>query len=309
VAICEKVDAIDMSKLTTYAAWDDATKEVIALQEEWKTIGFASRKVNTDLFARFRKACDAFFAAKAAFFKSMKEELSVNMQKKVALCEKAEALKDSTDWKKTSDVLVALQKEWKTIGPVAKKHSDTLWKRFIAACDAFFEAKNKQNTNTRKVEHDNLKAKKEIVAEINAIIADGAADGGKKVRELMKKWQEVGHVPFKEKDKIYAEYKKAIDTAFEKFDMKEVKATLNNFENTINQMADKDKIYREREFLMRNYEQKRNELKTFENNMGFFNTTSKSGNSMVKEMERRIQKIKDDLALIEKKIELIDSKL
>lgn len=309
VAICEKVDAIDMSKLTTYAAWDDATKEVIALQEEWKTIGFASRKVNTDLFARFRKACDAFFAAKAAFFKSMKEELSVNMQKKVALCEKAEALKDSTDWKKTSDVLVALQKEWKTIGPVAKKYSDTLWKRFIAACDAFFEAKNKQNTNTRKVEHDNLKAKKEIVAEINAIIADGAADGGKKVRELMKKWQEVGHVPFKEKDKIYAEYKKAIDTAFEKFDMKEVKATLNNFENTINQMADKDKIYREREFLMRNYEQKRNELKTFENNMGFFNTTSKSGNSMVKEMERRIQKIKDDLALIEKKIELIDSKL
>ena len=310
LAVCEKVDAIDMSKLTTYAAWDEATKEVIALQEEWKTIGFASRKVNTDLFTRFRKACDGFFAAKAAFFKSMKEELSVNLQKKVALCEKAEALKDSTDWKKTADVLVALQKEWKAIGSVPKKHSDALWKRFITACDAFFEAKNKQSNNTRKVEHDNLKAKKEVVASINAILADESeTEGGKKVRELMKKWQEIGHVPFKEKDKIYAEYKEAIDKAFDKFDMKEVKATLNTYENTISQMTDKDKIYREREFLMRNYEQKRNELKTFENNMGFFNATSKSGNSMVKEMERRIQKIKDDLALIEKKIELIDSKM
>ena len=310
VAICEKVDAIEMSKLTTYAAWDDATKVVIALQEEWKTIGFASRKVNTDLFARFRKACDGFFAAKATFFKSMKEELGVNLQKKVALCEKAESLKDSTDWKKTADVLVALQKEWKSIGSVPKKHSDALWKRFITACDAFFEAKNKQSNNTRKVEHDNLKAKREVVASINAILADESEkEGGKKVRELMKKWQEIGHVPFKEKDKIYAEYKESIDKAFDKFDMKEVKATLNTYENTISQMTDKDKIYREREFLMRSYEQKRNELKTFENNMGFFNATSKSGNSMVKEMERRIQKIKDDLALIEKKIELIDSKM
>lgn len=310
IAICEKVENVDISLLKTYAAWDEATKEIIALQEEWKNLGFASRKVNSDLFTRFRKSCDEFFASKATFFKSMKEELSENLQKKIALCEKAEALKDSTDWKKTADALVALQKEWKTIGAVAKKQSDAVWKRFIAACDAFFEAKNKQSNNTRKVEHDNLKAKKEIIAAINAILADDAeTEGGKKVRELMKKWQEVGHVPFKEKDKIYAEYKEAIDKAFDKFDMKEVKATLSNYENSISQMTDKDKIYREREYLMRSYEQKRNELKTFENNMGFFNATSKSGNSMVKEMERRIQKIKDDLALIEKKIELIDSKM
>ena len=310
VAICEKVEAIDLASLKTYAAWEEATKGVIALQEEWKKLGFASRKVNADLFARFRKSCDEFFASKAAFFKGMKEELAVNLQKKIALCEKAEALKDSTDWKKTADVLVALQKEWKTIGAVAKKQSDTVWKRFIAACDAFFEAKNKQSNNARKVEHDNLKAKKEIIASIKAILADEAeTEGGKKVRELMKKWQEVGHVPFKENDKIYADSKESIDRAFDKFDMKEVKATLNNYENSISQMTDKDKIYREREFLMRNYEQKRNELKTFENNMGFFNTTSKSGNSMVKEMERRIQKIKDELALIEKKIELIDIKI
>ena len=310
LSICEKIEAMDLSVLKTYAAWDDATKSVIELQEEWKKLGFAARKVNADLFARFRKSCDDFFAKKAEFFKTMKEELSVNLQKKIALCEKAEALKDSTDWKKTADVLVALQKEWKSIGSVSKKQSDAIWKRFITACDTFFEAKNKQSNNTRKVEHDNLKAKKDVIAAINAILEDEAeTEGGKKVRELMKKWQEVGHVPFKDKDKIYAEYKAAIDKAFDKFDMKEVKATLSNYENSINQMTDKDKIYREREHLLRNYEQKRNELKTFENNMGFFNATSKNGNSMLKEMERRIQKIKDDLALIEKKINLIDSKI
>ena len=310
LSICEKIEAMDLSVLKTYAAWDDATKSVIELQEEWKKLGFAARKVNADLFARFRKSCDDFFAKKAEFFKTMKEELSVNLQKKIALCEKAEALKDSTDWKKTADVLVALQKEWKSIGSVSKKQSDAIWKRFITACDTFFEAKNKQSNNTRKVEHDNLKAKKDVIAAINATLEDEAeTEGGKKVRELMKKWQEVGHVPFKDKDKIYAEYKAAIDKAFDKFDMKEVKATLSNYENSINQMTDKDKIYREREHLLRNYEQKRNELKTFENNMGFFNATSKNGNSMLKEMERRIQKIKDDLALIEKKINLIDSKI
>ena len=310
LSICEKIEAMDLSVLKTYAAWDDATKSVIELQEEWKKLGFAARKVNADLFARFRKSCDNFFAKKAEFFKTMKEELSVNLQKKIALCEKAEALKDSTDWKKTADVLVALQKEWKSIGSVSKKQSDAIWKRFITACDTFFEAKNKQSNNTRKVEHDNLKAKKDVIAAINAILEDETeTEGGKKVRELMKKWQEVGHVPFKDKDKIYAEYKAAIDKAFDKFDMKEVKATLSNYENSINQMTDKDKIYREREHLLRNYEQKRNELKTFENNMGFFNATSKNGNSMLKEMERRIQKIKDDLALIEKKINLIDSKI
>lgn len=310
LSICEKIEAMDLSVLKTYAAWDEATKSVIELQEEWKKLGFAARKVNADLFARFRKSCDDFFAKKAEFFKTMKEELSVNLQKKIALCEKAEALKDSTDWKKTADVLVALQKEWKSIGSVSKKQSDAIGKRFITACDTFFEAKNKQSNNTRKVEHDNLKAKKDVIAAINAILEDETeTEGGKKVRELMKKWQEVGHVPFKDKDKIYAEYKAAIDKAFDKFDMKEVKATLSNYENSINQMTDKDKIYREREHLLRNYEQKRNELKTFENNMGFFNATSKNGNSMLKEMERRIQKIKDDLALIEKKINLIDSKI
>ena len=310
VEICEKVEAIDCASLKSYVAWEEATKSVIALQEDWKKLGFASRKVNTELFARFRKSCDEFFANKAEFYKAMKDELSANLQKKIALCEKAEALKDSTDWKKTADILVALQKEWKSVGVVSKKQSDTLWKRFVAACDYFFEAKNKQSNSTRKVEHDNLKAKKEVIALINEILVDeNETEGGKKVRELMKKWQAIGHVPFKDKDKVYTEYKTAVDKAFDKFDMKEVKSTLSNYENSISQITDKDKIYREREYLVRSYEQKRNDLKNFENNMGFFNATSKSGNSMLKEMERRIQKIKDELSLIEKKINLLDRKL
>lgn len=311
VALCEKIEAIDTSALKSYAKWDEATKAIIALQEEWKKLGFAARKVNADLFARFRKACDEFFARKAEFFKAMKEELAANLEKKTALCEKAEALKDSTDWKKTADELVALQKEWKTIGPVVKKHSDAVWKRFITACDYFFDQKNKQTSSVRQTEHANLKAKREIIASIKNLLEGNGdnAESAKKVRELMKQWQGTGHVPFKEKDKIYNEYREAINAAFDKFDMKEVRANLSNFESSISQLSDQDKIYRERERLVRTYEQKCNELKTYENNLGFFNAQSKGGNSMLKEVERKIQKIKDDLALLEQKIKLVDEKL
>ena len=311
VALCEKIEAIDTSALKSYAKWDEATKAIIALQEEWKKLGFAARKVNADLFARFRKACDEFFARKAEFFKAMKEELAANLEKKTALCEKAEALKDSTDWKKTADELVALQKEWKTIGPVVKKHSDAVWKRFITACDYFFDQKNKQTSSVRQTEHANLKAKREIIASIKNLLESNGdnAESAKKVRELMKQWQGTGHVPFKEKDKIYNEYREALNAAFDKFDMKEVRANLSNFESSISQLSDQDKIYRERERLVRTYEQKCNELKTYENNLGFFNAQSKGGNSMLKEVERKIQKIKDDLALLEQKIKLVDEKL
>ena len=311
VALCEKIEAIDTSALKSYAKWDEATKAIIALQEEWKKLGFAARKVNADLFARFRKACDEFFARKAEFFKAMKEELAANLEKKTSLCEKAEALKDSTDWKKTADELVALQKEWKTIGPVVKKHSDAVWKRFITACDYFFDQKNKQTSSVRQTEHANLKAKREIIASIKNLLESNGdnAESAKKVRELMKQWQGTGHVPFKEKDKIYNEYREAINAAFDKFDMKEVRANLSNFESSISQLSDQDKIYRERERLVRTYEQKCNELKTYQNNLGFFNAQSKGGNSMLKEVERKIQKIKDDLALLEQKIKLVDEKL
>lgn len=309
-ALCVKIEAISTDNLKTYAAWDDATKAIIGLQEEWKKLGFASRKVNTELFARFRKSCDEFFAKKAEFFKRMKDELAANLAKKIELCEKAEALKDSTEWKKTTDALIALQKEWKTVGPVVKKHSDAVWKRFIAACDAFFEEKKKQNVNVHSVEHENLKQKKDIIAQINSILENKETeDAPNKVRELMKKWQEVGHVPYKEKDKVYAEYKAAIDKAFEQLDMKAKKARMANFANSINQMNDTGKVYHERERLVRAYEMKSQELKTYENNLGFFNAQSKSGNSLVKEMERKIANIKEEIAMLEQKIKLIDEKI
>lgn len=309
-ALCVKIEAISTDNLKTYAAWDEATKAIIGLQEEWKKLGFASRKVNTELFARFRKSCDEFFAKKAEFFKRMKDELAANLAKKIELCEKAEALKDSTEWKKTTDALIALQKEWKTVGPVVKKHSDAVWKRFIAACDAFFEEKKKQNVNVHSVEHENLKQKKDIIAQINSILENKETeDAPNKVRDLMKKWQEVGHVPYKEKDKVYAEYKAAIDKAFEQLDMKAKKARMANFANSINQMSDTGKVYHERERLVRAYEMKSQELKTYENNLGFFNAQSKSGNSLVKEMERKIANIKEEIAMLEQKIKLIDEKI
>lgn len=309
-ALCESIEKIETEGLKTYAAWDAATKQIIGLQEEWKKLGFASRKVNTALFTRFRKSCDEFFAAKAAFFKQMKEELANNLAKKTELCEKAEALKDSTDWKATTDALIALQKEWKTIGPVVKKHSDAVWKRFIGACDYFFEQKKQQTSSQRSIEHDNLKAKKEVIAQINAILnaEEEPEDAPQQIRDLMSKWQGIGHVPYKEKDKIYAQYKEAIDKAFEKFDMKAVRARLSNFENTISQSGS-DKVYHERERLVRAFEQKCNELKTYENNMGFFTARSKSGNTIVKELEKKISNLKDEIALLEQKIKIIDEKI
>ena len=309
-ALCEKIEAVSTEGLKTYAAWDEATKAIIALQEEWKKLGFASRKVNNELFARFRKSCDDFFGKKAEFFKQMKDELAANLAKKTELCEKAEALKDSKEWKKTTDALVALQKEWKTVGPVVKKHSDAIWKRFIAACDAFFEEKKAQTNNVHAVEHENLKTKKDLIAQINAVVEENnQEEGPAKVRELMQKWQAVGHVPYKEKDKIHAEYKAAIDQAFEKLDMKASRARMANFANNLKQMSDTDKVYHERERLVRAYEQKNQELKTYENNLGFFKASSKNGNSIVKDMERKIEKIKEDIAELEQKIKLIDEKI
>ncbi len=310
-AICERVEALDFESLKSYAAWDEMTKIIIEAQEDWKKLGFASKKMNNALFARFRETCDKFFAMKADYFKRMKDDFSSNLEKKIALCERAEALKDSTDWKKTTDELVALQKEWKTIGAVAKKHSDTVWKRFLAACDYFFEQKKKNTSGARREEQANLKAKNEIISALENISSDAEKEEVKKqVKELMTKWQQIGHVPFKDKDKVYEAYRKAINELYDKFDLKESKANFANFENAINEMSgDENKLYRERERLLRSYEQKRNELNTYENNLGFFNSKSKSGDSMLREMERKIQRIKEDLITIEKKIGVIDSKL
>ena len=306
--ICERVEALDFSSLKTYSAWDEMTKQILAAQEDWKKLGFASRKANNALFTRFRSVCDKFFTLKAEHYREMKEELAANLAKKTALCEKAEALKDSTDWK-TADELVRLQKEWKTIGTVPKKHSDNIWHRFQAACDAFFESRKANLSESRAAEQVNLKAKREIIAALKEIPLDAnRAEMMPKVKELQAKWQTIGHVPMREKDKLYDEYRAACDALYNRLGRD--RGGRSRFEDVINEMGtDEQKLYRERERILRAFEIKRNELKTYENNLGFLSSKSKSGDSMVREMERRIQRIKDDLASIEEKIKLIDSKL
>ena len=305
--LCEKIEQITTDDLKTYAQWDEVTKQIIALQEDWKKLGYASRKANAALFARFRKSCDEFFAKKAEFYKSMKDELSTNLAKKIDLCERAEALMDSTEWKEATDKFVEMQKEWKTIGPVVKKHSDAVWKRFIAACDHFFDQKKKQNVNVHAVEHENLKAKKEVIATLKATIEEAAEDAAQTVRNLMDRWQEIGHVPFKEKDKIYAQYRELVDKAFETLNMRGSRSSGDGGSRGYRQSAGSDRGLSERDRLVRTYEQRMNELKTFENNMGFLTANTKSGNSLVQEMERRIARLKEEIAELEQKIKELDN--
>ena len=305
-ALCEKIEQITTDDLKTYAQWDEVTKQIIALQEDWKKLGYASRKANAALFARFSKSCDDFFAKKAEFYKAMKEELSANLAKKIDLCERAEALMDSTDWKEATDKFVEMQKEWKTIGPVVKKYSDNVWKRFIAACDHFFEEKKKQNVNVHAVEHDNLKAKKEVIATLKSTIEEAAEDAAQTVRELMDRWQEIGHVPFKEKDKIYAQYRELVDKAFDTLDMRGSRSR-GDGQRGGGRPSGNDRGLSERDRLVRTYEQRMSELKTFENNMGFLTANTKSGNSLVQEMERRIARLKEEIADLEQRIKDLDN--
>ena len=305
-ALCEKIEAIETDNLKTYTQWDEVTKQIIALQEDWKKLGFASRKANAALFARFRKSCDDFFGKKAEFFKSMKEELSANLAKKIELCERAESLMDSTEWKETTDKFIEMQKEWKAIGPVVKKYSDSVWKRFIAACDHFFEQKKKQNVNVHALEHDNLKAKKEVIATLKATIEEAGEEAAQTVRDLMDRWQSIGHVPFKDKDKIYAQYRELIDKAFETLNMRGSRPSGDGGSRGPRQGGN-DRGLSERDRLVRTYEQRMSELKTFENNMGFLTANTKSGNSLVQEMERRIARLKEEIAELEQKIKDLDN--
>lgn len=312
--LCEKLEALDLSSFTTYKAWDDATKTVIALQEEWRTIGFAPRKMNHRIFDRYRAACDRFFNAKAEFYKASKGVLSENLDKKRQLCEQAEALKDSTDWKSTSDKLIQLQKEWKTVGPVAKKYSDELWKRFIAACDYFFEQKQKNTTDVRSVESVNLTKKKEIIAAIQALdtVTDKEApELLTQLREYIAAFNEVGHVPFRDKDKVYKEYRTAVDKMFEKLNVDANQRRLDNFRTNLKDMSTKgeNKLLREREKLVRAYEHLKSEIATYENNIGFLTVNSKKGSGLIREMERKIEALKEEANLIEQKIGLIEDSI
>lgn len=311
-ALCERIEALDFSSLRTHAQWDSMTQEILKAQTEWKQLGFASRKLNNTLFARFRETCDKFFTTKAEHFKAIKDEMSENLAKKTALCERAEALKDSTDWRATTDTMVELQKEWKTIGAVAKKHSDAIWQRFQQACDYFFEQKKKSTSGVRQAEQENLKAKKEIIAKLNAIDPETAdrTEATKQVRDLQSQWQGIGHVPFREKDKVYEAYREITSKLYKAFDMRQSRDSMERFENSLNDMAgDEIKMLRERERMIRAYEQRKSELKTYENNLGFLSSKSKSGDSMVRELERKMERIREDLRVLEEKIKVIDNKL
>ena len=310
--ICEIIEAIDYSELTNFTSWENKTQEIIALQNKWKTIGFAPQKMNVKIFERFRKACDEFFRKKGEFFKTLKEGMNENLEKKRALCEKAEALKDSTDWKTTADELVKLQKEWKTVGPVAKKYSDAIWKRFISACDYFFEQKNKATSSQRSVEQENLEKKKAIIEKLNAIGEDAdSEEATQQVRDLMKEWNSIGHVPFKEKDKIYKQYHGQIDKLFEHFNINASNKKLSNFKSSISsiQEGSPQVLYREREKLMHAFENMKSELQTYENNLGFLTASSKKGNSLLTEINRKVEKLKADIELVKEKIKVIDDNI
>lgn len=298
VSICDKIDAIDLSQINSVKAWDDATKVILAFQEEWRQLGVASKKVNNLLFERFRQSCNRFFTEKAEYFKSIRGEQNENLQKKIALCEKAEELSTSTDWRKTTDILVALQNEWKTIGPSSRKSSQQVWERFKAACDAFFKAKEEALGSERAAERANLEKKKEILAAMAALKEDIANATVKGVRELMNQWAEVGHVPMRDKDKIQTKYKELTDFFYEKLDMRGQRRRAEGIRERVSRMADNGA-----NSLQRTLERKLQELKTYENNLGFLSAKSKSGNSMLALMQSKMNDLKVEIEELRKKID------
>ena len=309
-AICERLEALDFDSLKSFNAWNDMTKTILQAQEDWRKLGFASKKANNALFTRFRAVCDKFFAQKAEYYKSVKEDMAANLEKKIALCEQAEALKDSTDWKATADKLTELQRRWKTIGSVPKKRSDEVWKRFQEACDFFFEQKKRDLSQSRKSEQENLRAKRALTASLKEIAADAPRqEVVAAIKDAQARLNEIGHVPFREKDKVYEEFRAVINELYKVHDLKDTRANFARFENSINEMSDSGKLSRERERLARVLETKRSELTTYQNNLGFFNFKSTSGSSMLRDIERKTQRIRDDIADLEKKIALIDGRL
>lgn len=306
--ICEIVEGMEYDTFTTFADWEDKTNEILALQAKWKTIGYAPQKMNVKIFERFRAACDEFFRRKAAFFKSVKETMVANLEKKKAFCEKAEALKESTDWKETAEILTKLQKEWKNIGPVAKKHSDAVWKRFIGACDYFFERKNKATSSQRSEEVENLSKKEDIIKRMAALETAGTADDAtaEQVRALMKEWNAIGFVPFKEKDRLYKEFHALVDKLFDRLHLSATEKRLSSVRTNGNKEGN---LYRDRERLVRTYEGLKNDIQTYENNLGFLNSSSKKGNTLVADITRKIERLKKDMELVLKKIKDIDESL
>ena len=308
-ALCEKVEDIVKDEHKGANEWEKLTKEIIDIQAEWKKIGFAPQKMNVKIFERFRAACDDFFSKKAAFFKEMKQRYNENIAKKQSLIEKAEALMESTDWKMTTDKMIALQKEWKTIGAVPKKVGDELWSKFLEACNKFFEARNAANAGTRNEERTNLDKKKAIISQLKELVEGSVDDLQEKVKELVDEYAKIGHVPYKEKDKLYKQYHEVLDKLYDDLHVTTAKRRLDNFKSNLKNVVKRgeDALDNERGRLMRRYEGLKQEINTYENNLGFLNASSKKGNSLIDEMNRKVQRLKDDMELIKQKIKTIDS--
>ena len=308
-ALCEKLEAIDLDAIKTAAQWEATTKEVIAMQQEWREIGFAPQKMNVKIFERFRTINDVFFSKKAEFFKELKSQYSDNLEKKQELVKKAQELADSTEWKKTGDKIIALQKEWKTVGVVPRKQGELLWKDFLDACNKFFEARNKANAGTRNTEHSNLAKKREVVAKLKDLLENPVENVQQALQKLTEEYNSIGHVPFKEKDNIYKEYHAVLDKIYKDLHISNAKRRLDNFKSNLKNVAEKgsDALDNERGRLLRRYDQLRSDITTYENNLGFLNAASKKGNSLVEEMNRKVQKLKDDLELVKQKIKAIDA--
>ena len=308
-ALCEKIEAINLKEKKQASDWEDATKTIIEIQGEWKKIGFAPQKMNVKIFERFRIANDEFFSKKADFFKNIKSQYAENLEKKQKLVEKAKQLADSTEWKKTGDKLIQMQREWKNIGFVPRKQGDQLWKEFLGACNKFFDARNKLNAGARSEEHANLDKKREIIAKLNELVENADEHLQKNMQDLIAEYNAVGHVPFKEKDKVYQEYHEVMDKLYKTLRSNNAKRHIHNFKNNLKNVAEKgaNALDNERGRLLRRYDQLRTEITTYENNLGFLNAASKKGNSLVEEMNRKVEKLKEDLKLVKEKIKAIDA--
>ena len=307
-ALCEKVETIVAAENKGAADWEKRTKEIIDIQAEWKTIGFAPQKMNVKIFERFRTACDVFFSRKADFFKAMKEKYAQNAERKKELVEKARQLSDSTDWKSTADKLIALQKEWKTIGMVPRKLGDKLWNDFITACNHFFEARNAAHAGTRGEERENLSKKKAVIAKLKEMMGTTPDNAAETIKQLIEEYNAIGHVPFNEKDKIYAQFHDTLDKLYKELNISVASQKLDDFKSNLKNLAKKgaDVVDNERGKLMRRYEALKSEIQTYENNLGFLTAKSKKGNSLVDEMNRKVERLKDDMELVRQKIKAID---
>ena len=297
--ICELLEGIEFDKLTTFQSWNDKTQEVLALQKKWKDIGFAPAKQNQKIFERFRAACDVFFSRKGEFFKQAKTDMTANLEKKTALCEQAEALKDSTDWKETGDKMAELQKQWREIGPVQKKYTNSIWKRFIGACDYFYEQRDKNTSSKKREENANLAAKKDILAKLQVFDAANLSDDDiQAIQQLVDEWNGIGFVPFKVKDKIAAQFKAV---------MEPFASVVSTRRGRPAQRGGVRETGSPRERLMRQYEQKKSEIQTYENNLGFMNASSKAGNGFVDAIKSKIETLKQEADDLLAQIRALDS--